>query len=504
MAERVTTLSRNGGGRVILLFLLFLVAIYALITAGLPLFAVVCISPFLILAVYAMFSWKMSTFWLLLIVNYFIQFKNLPPLPIPTSVPNELLQILLIAIAILDIRKEPLFGRTLNLMLFSLSVWALFCFIEVLNDTCGLGINFAGWYGLTRMMCFQIIYIFIVFTLYISSPEVLQKYLRFWAILSLFSVFWTWKQIHLGMTASERVWFENAGRTTHFVSGIIRWWSTFNDAANYGCNAAGTALTFFVIAITTKIKWDRIFFGVTGLLVMWGMFQSGTRTAMFCLIAGFMVFLVLSKSVKIIVPSAIIGSILLGLLVFTNIGQGNNQIRRMRSAFNKNDASANVRTINQQTIRKYMQDAPWGIGYGASWDNVPANNKYNKLSKIPPDSEYVFIWVHAGPIGLTVFLISTLIMFLGACHITMFRLKSRSLMGIGAGLCGAFAAIQLGGYANQVLMQFPNCLIFYGGLTIVYLLPYLEPAWIELEEKRFAEQEERKRLKLEKKLASRV
>ena len=53
-------------------------------------------------------------------------------------------------------------------------------------------------------------------------------------------------------------------------------------------------------------------------------------------------------------------------------------------------------------------------------------------------------------------------------------------------------------------MQFPNCLTFYGGLAIVYILPYLEPAWVELEEKRFAEQEERKRLKLEKKLASRV
>ena len=77
-------------------------------------------------------------------------------------------------------------------------------------------------------------------------------------------------------------------------------------------------------------------------------------------------------------------------------------------------------------------------------------------------------------------------------------------MGIGAGFCSAFAAIQLGGYANQVLMQFPNCLTFYGGLAIVYILPYLEPAWVELEEKRLAEQEERKRLKLEKKLASRV
>ena len=77
-------------------------------------------------------------------------------------------------------------------------------------------------------------------------------------------------------------------------------------------------------------------------------------------------------------------------------------------------------------------------------------------------------------------------------------------MGIGSGFCCAFASIQLGGYANQVLMQFPNCLLFYGGLSIVYILPYIEPEWIKYEEKRLAEQEEKKRLKLEKKLASRV
>ena len=77
-------------------------------------------------------------------------------------------------------------------------------------------------------------------------------------------------------------------------------------------------------------------------------------------------------------------------------------------------------------------------------------------------------------------------------------------MGIGAGFCSAFVAIHLGAYANQVLFQYPNGLTFFGGLAIVYILPYIEPAWVELEEKRFAEQEERKRLKLEKKLASRV
>jgi hypothetical protein len=175
----------------------------------------------------------------------------------------------------------------------------------------------------------------------------------------------------------------------------------------------------------------------------------------------------------------------------------------MRSAFNKDDASANVRDINKEAIKKYIRDAPWGIGLGMGY-NVPANNKYAKLATIPPDSEYVYIWIRTGPIGRAVFIITTLLMLGGACSIVFFKLKSKSLMGIGSGLCCAFVSIQLGGYANQVLMQFPNCLIFYGGLSIVYILPYLEPEWIKYEERRLAEQEEKKRLKLEKKLAKRV
>ena len=77
-------------------------------------------------------------------------------------------------------------------------------------------------------------------------------------------------------------------------------------------------------------------------------------------------------------------------------------------------------------------------------------------------------------------------------------------MGVGAGICGAFAAMQLAAYGNQVLYQYPNGLTFFGGLAIVYILPSIEPEWIEYENKRLAKQEEKKRLKLEKKLASRV
>ena len=427
MTNQVVAYSRENGGRVLILFLLFFLAMYQFVKAGLPALAIVCLIPLVIPAIYAAFRWQMLTFWTLIIINYFVMFfGKLQMLPngIPTSLYNELLELLLIGIALIDLRQSPHFERLGNLMFLTLLIWFGFCTIEVFNDTCGLGIDVGGWYGGARMMAIQLVYACVVFTLYITDPDKLIKYLRIWAILCLFSYFWTWKQQTFGFTASEKLWLETRGRVTHVINGgtLIRYWSTFNDAACYGCHAAASAITFFIIAITTNIKRDRIFFLITALLVTKGMFASGTRTAMFCMIGGFLVFLVLSRSVKILIPSAIIGGLLFSLLVFTNIGQGNQQIRRMRSAFDKNDASAGVREINQATIKKYIADAPWGLGLAVSYDNVPANNKYNKLSKIPPDSEYVFIWVHTGVIGITNFLILTAIMFAGACWISLFKL----------------------------------------------------------------------------------
>ena len=333
-----------------------------------------------------------------------------------------------------------------------------------------------------------------------------MTYLKVWACLSLFTVFWTWKQQYIGFTRTEQLWLDTSGHTTHVLNAgtLIRYFSTFSDAANYGCNAAATAVAFIIIGITSFYKKYRYFFILTAIAVIWGMFASGTRTAIACLGAGLIVYIFLSKSVKIAVPFTIAFVFFAFILVFTTIGQGNQQIRRMRSAFNKDDASVAARDLNKEAMKKYIKDAPWGIGIGMNVENVPANNKYNLLAKVPPDSDYVFIWLRTGPIGITVYVISMLIMLGGACYTVLFKLKNKSLTGIGAGLCCAFVAIQLGGYANQVMMQFPNGVLFYGGLSIVYVLPFLEPEWIKFEEDLLAKKDEKKRKKLEKKLASRV
>ena len=507
-SNRISEYAHENGGRVLLLFLLFLLAIYEFLHSGYSTFVIICISPGLILAIYILFRWRMTVFWALIFANYFLQMKDSPlPSGIPMSLWDEMLELLLIAIALIDTRQTSNFGRCANLMLFAILIWCGLCFLELFNDTCNLGLDVAAWFTSARLMALHLVWILIVFSLYISSPKILLNYLKFWAFLSLFSAYWTWKQKNIGFTPREYSWlFYGPGQVTHVLNAgtLIRYFSTFGDAANYGCNTAASYVTFLILAITSKIKKDKLFFFVISCCVIWGMFQSGTRTAIFCMAAGFFVYVVLSKSFKIAIPFGIFLALFMSLLIFTNIGDGNQQIRRMRSAFDKNDASANVRDINKAAIKKYLRDAPWGLGIGSTQANIPANNKYRRLSDIPPDSEYVYIWVHTGIIGVSVFLFCMLLMWFGACWIVMFKLKSPSLIGIGGGLCSAFVAIQLGAYANQVLFQYPNGVTFFGGLAIVYVLPYIESEWIEYEQMRLGKQEEKKRKKLEKKLAKRV
>jgi hypothetical protein len=391
-------------------------------------------------------------------------------------------------------------------MLIALIIWCGFITLEVLNDTCGIGIDVASWYATARSIAFQMMYIFLVFSIYISNPKILTKYLFLWGALALFASIWVWKQQNIGFTASEERWLMTRGSSTHIIQGgtLIRYFSIFSDAANFGIGIASTAVAFLIFGITSKIKKHKYFFLIVGFACAWAMFPSGTRTAIACFMAGFMAYVFLSKSFKIAIPVTIVFTLFVFILAFTNIGQGNQQIRRMRSAFDKNDASANQRTINQEAMKKYMAEAPWGIGLAVGYKNVPANNKFTFMATVAPDSEYIFIWIHTGIIGITLFLICTAIMIAGACWIVLFRIKSPSLRGIGAGLCCAMISQQLGGYGNQVLLQFPNCLTFYGGLAIVYVLPHLENEWIAYEEEQLAKQEEKKRLKLEKKKASRV
>ena len=92
-------------------------------------------------------------------------------LPFPTSLADELLELLLIAIAIIDTRETPHFERAWNFMFLAIMIWCGLCTIEILNDTCGLGMNINAWFIGFRLMALHLIWILLVFSLYIKGKN---------------------------------------------------------------------------------------------------------------------------------------------------------------------------------------------------------------------------------------------------------------------------------------------------------------------------------------------
>ena len=502
MDNNKTVYSRGNGGRAILLFLLFSIAILNFLSSGYSAFVAVMCIPAIALVGYFLFSRKMAMFYTLFIVNTIIMFiERHFHLPVPVSLINELFELMLIGMVLVDHWRFHL-SRLINVMFLCAIVWVMFCCIEIFNDQCGLGIDVYRWYTGARLMSMQILYAFVVTTLFIDTPKKIMTLLFIWAVFIVFAAIWLWKQKNIGLTEAESrfLWSSPA----HIMGGKIRYFSCFTDAANFGIHTAVASAAFLIIAATMKVTRIRIFFAIVGCIGIWAFFGSGTRTAMFCFIATIMVFIVLCKNKKLILSVSAVFLVFLYILIFTNIGDSNQNIRRMRTAFDKEDASLGVREQNKATLRKYMVDAPWGVGIGLENGDVPPFNKFKLITQVPPDSEYVYIWVRTGVVGLTVFCIINAVMFLGACWIVFFRLKNPSIRGVGIAYTAAFIGMHLGGYANQILLQYPNVLIYYGGLATVYLLPHIENEWKEWEAKLIAEQEERRRLKQEKKRASRV
>ena len=490
--------TRNSGGRVLILFLLFLFALYQLSTSGITGFAAVCLLPALGIFIYLAFKHQNALFWFIFTMNYFVMgLQRYGYIPVPITVVAVLPQLLLLmSLLILPPKKEG--GKFATPMFLGIILWTIYLVLQLFNDTCNLPISIGDW--LTNITFFSLYFIitYILINKIINTPENIIRFIRLWAFFSIVAAFWAWRQQTFGWDNAENAWLMSGARRTHIIGGSIRYFSFFSDAANFGCSLAASAVTFYIIALTTKLKKDKILFSIAGALSTYGFFTSGTRTALVCFIAGIFLYIFLSKSVKLTITVTILGGLFVFFMMGTDIGNGNMQIRRMRSTFNKDDASLGVRDINKESMKKYLKDAPFGFGINIKESSIPPFNKFRKVYETSNDSTYVYFWQRTGIVGVYVFAIMNIIILAGGSIVVLFRLKNKACKGIAAGFCCAFVAIQVGGYANHILLQYPNIILFYGGMAIVYLLPTIEQDWISYEERCVAIQEEKKRLRQEK------
>lgn len=366
--------------------------------------------------------------------------------------------------------------RGRNLMAGLILIWGLYCLFEIGNSN---HVQEAWNIAIPQYFFYPLLCAFLV-PLTIRNYKGIETLLLIWSVFVLIATLKGYWQKNHGFNEREFYFlYVLGGYRTHIIWSGIRYFSCFSDAANYGVHAAMAATTFGMSAFFVRKKWMKIYFGVITLCALYCIGISGTRAAVGVPLGGILLYVLISKNWKGFVFGAVSLVAIFSFFYFTNIGDSNQYVRKMRSAFRPSkDASYQVRVENKNNMKALMAVKPIGYGLGLSKGE---RFQPRELMHYPPDSWLVGVWVETGIIGLVLYLLVHGVLFAWCSWLLMFKVMNKRLRGLlAAWLCMA-AGFFVAAYVNDV-MQYPNSIIVYTGFALCIAGPYIDPVMQKEEE----------------------
>ncbi len=342
-------------------------------------------------------------------------------------------------------------------------IWFGYSVFEIVNPEAR---SFAAWFSGRGVSMYMFLVIPLAL-LFINNIKKIDIFLYIWGIISVLATLKGIMQLKIGLDYAEQAWMNEGNYKTHLLFGQLRVFSFYSDAGQFGANQAYTGVVASIFAGAETVRKKKFFFLFVAAMAFYGMIISGTRGAMSVLLAGFMIFFVLRKNIKVLSIGIGFLALVFVFFKFTLIGQGNPQIRRMRTAFDPNDASLQVRLDNQRLLKNYLKSRPFGggIGHGGVKAQKYLPNAF--LSQIATDSWYVLIWVEQGIVGLTLHLLILFYVVIRGAYKVMFRIRSPELKLKIAALISGMMGIMVASYGNAVLGTMPTALLFYTSMAII-------------------------------------
>ncbi|MFN8250909.1 MAG: O-antigen ligase family protein [Ferruginibacter sp.] len=342
-------------------------------------------------------------------------------------------------------------------------IWLAYSVFEIINPEAR---SFAAWFSGRGISVYMFLLVPLTL-LFITDRKKLDIFLYVWGVLSILATLKGIMQMKFGVDFAEREWLNEGNYKTHILFGKLRVFSFLSDAGQFGANQGYSGLVAIIYAMAQKNRRSKLFFYIVGFLGLYGMLISGTRGSMSVPLAGFMVFFILRKNIKVLGIGVALIALVFVFFKFTLIGQGNAQIRRMRTAFDPNDASLQVRLDNQRILKRYLASRPFGggIGHGGVKAQKFLPNAF--LSQIATDSWYVLIWVEQGIVGLSLHLFILFYVLVKSCYRIMFKIRSPELQLKLAALTAGLAGIMVASYGNAVLGTMPTGTLIYISMAIL-------------------------------------
>lgn len=206
---------------------------------------------------------------------------------------------------------------------------------------------------------------------------------------------------------------------------------------------------------------------MVGVLGLYGMLLSGTRGSISIPLAGFALYFVLKKNKAVMFSGFLLLIVVFVFFKYTTIGQNNSQIRRMRSAFDPNDPSLQVRLENQKKLKVYLASRPFGGGIGHAGVKAQKYLPNAFLSNTATDSWYVLIWAEQGIVGLLLHLFILFYVLIKTTFLVWFYLRDPVLKIKIAALAAGMFGVMVASYGNAVLGTMPTSMLFYTSMALM-------------------------------------
>lgn len=359
-----------------------------------------------------------------------------------------------------------------NVLTLSYVVWIVYILFQLSNS----GIKSQGMTEGVRVWILRTCILYIVASVVSNTPKMLRNGLIAVGIFTIISFTKTLYQRFIGFDDAEKYWlYVQDGARTHIISSGIRYFSFFSDAANYGTIMGALILIYSIAGFNAKHKRMSLFYFNIAIMAMVGLFLSGTRGSLAVPLAGLALYCLISRSAKIFSITAVLSIGIFVFFTFTDIGNGNQFIRRARTAFRPTeDASYIVRIENRKEIAAYLKKHPLGVGIS---ENIPKlwrqGEKYVE-GTLPPDSFFVSIWIQTGLIGLILYISIYIVVILRCCYIVMFKVHSKRLRQILAALTCATFGILVSGYTANSPGQPPTDFLIVAMIAFVMNGAYID------------------------------
>lgn len=344
-------------------------------------------------------------------------------------------------------------------------IWIGYNLIEVANPSAESRL---AWVYTVRSVALAMLNYF-VFVYNIRTKAFIKIIIKLWLGLSFFAALYAYKQQHIGFFGFEDAYLHSDPYIENllFIGGVWRKFSIFSDPVAFSYNMVVSSLLCIGLLTGPLSIRKKALLVVFILFYVSSMLYSGTRGAYVLIPAALLIFAILKYNKKVMTLMAAMGVI---FIIIIYIPTSNYTLYRFQSAFKpSDDASFNLRKINQKRIQPYIISHPLGGGLGATgkWGLQFAPNSY--LAHFPPDSGYVRVAVELGWVGLFIMLLLMYTILKTGIN-NYYRIKDPELKSYCLSMILIVFAYHIGNYPQEALVQYPSNILFYLAVAMLVVV----------------------------------